>query len=947
MKEYNEHSSELVPLNPRRRSRLPINTNGLPDTGGFRWDKRFAAILAGVSGFLMLVGVLLLVKPSPTPLPILGSAWSSRADPFSTANPEDLGILSISRPSNSMPGEILANLIDKDSQTGAPFTPLPTNSWFENLILGDVNNAPENKAFQIPYIIDTAGSIPGIRTHGLWLLANDRMVEMIYEEENGLELGAIEKFKPQHYVHRHQHGTPSTISKLAIELEWYAEGGASMRSPIVRGSPYTSMKYLETTPRIVAHRALSRIHPHKVEVDPVEANKEAKHLVCGQGEGVFSDEPVLVHRELKFVLDTSDITWLVFVSEPTTFECSETDDMFDLRATQPMRLGMVRVALANNCTTGQNPQFCEGNQPGYQEPYENLLRVHAEVYPTAKADVEFSFPIYSEEEEELSLLFHWQPATMGALAMTDSGDEEPYTPANAAYPGLETPPVELLMFALPHHQERLQPIVGSSNVVKHHGCHRNIHGTTCPAVGSSWSLLEHLHRTSFYAERAPRAEMLGAIHAALQKDIHFKPPANYMAGAGDTYFSGKILAKLARILLVAEEVGGVLTEDFDAAIDTLRDGVQVWFNSTAGSPFVYDRAWGGIVTCGCTYEWDGEKGYCSNTYPDCPALQDQGSNFGAGFYNDHHYHFGYHIYAAAVLAKFDAHWGRKHFEHVLLLIRDIVNPSDDDNYFPTWRHKDWYMGFSWASGIVTIGGKPYPNGRNQESASEAIAAYEAVAMYGDAMAKNLDGSPDADDQNKLQTCLRIRDMGRLLMATEIRSMRTYWHVQKPGTPNVARVYPDIYKPKAVGMIWSTLAQLQTWFGNEEWKSYGIQLMPITPATELRDGDSTWLNEMLPEFAKSCLSDENCWNSGWSVLIYTCLAGTGKWREAWKGLERIDPTFYEDAGGNGQSLSNALWYIATRPIMTHLPFDGTDTTADDDEWDPMNGPRTSAPSSPQL
>ena len=34
---------------------------------------------------------------------------------------------------------------------------------------------------------------------------------------------------------------------------------------------------------------------------------------------------------------------------------------------------------------------------------------------------------------------------------------------------------------------------------------------------------------------------------------------------------------------------------------------------------------------------------------------------------------------------------------------------------------------------MTIGGKAYPNGRNQESSSEAIAAYEAVAMYGDAM----------------------------------------------------------------------------------------------------------------------------------------------------------------------------------------------------------------------
>lgn len=41
-----------------------------------------------------------------------------------------------------------------------------------------------------------------------------------------------------------------------------------------------------------------------------------------------------------------------------------------------------------------------------------------------------------------------------------------------------------------------------------------------------------------------------------------------------------------------------------------------------------------------------------------------------------------------------------------------------------------YLGSSWASGIVTLSGKPYPNGRNQESSSEAIAAYEAIGLYG-------------------------------------------------------------------------------------------------------------------------------------------------------------------------------------------------------------------------
>lgn len=81
---------------------------------------------------------------------------------------------------------------------------------------------------------------------------------------------------------------------------------------------------------------------------------------------------------------------------------------------------------------------------------------------------------------------------------------------------------------------------------------------------------------------------------------------------------------------------------------------------------------------------------------------------------------------------------------------------------------------------------------------------------------------------------------------------------------------DIYQPKVVGMLWSMLAQEQTWFGNEPWKSYGIQvciicfahcdcfifwcqLLPITVASEARD-DVLWVSEMLPVFEASCASD---------------------------------------------------------------------------------------------
>jgi hypothetical protein len=68
-------------------------------------------------------------------------------------------------------------------------------------------------------------------------------------------------------------------------------------------------------------------------------------------------------------------------------------------------------------------------------------------------------------------------------------------------------------------------------------------------------------------------------------------------------------------------------------------------------------------------------------------------------------------------------------------------------------------------------------------------------------------------------------------------------VRDVNAEGVQRIYPDVYTPKVVGMLWSMLAQEQTWFGNEEWKSYGIQLLPVTVASEARD-DVGWVKEMV-------------------------------------------------------------------------------------------------------
>lgn len=142
-----------------------------------------------------------------------------------------------------------------------------------------------------------------------------------------------------------------------------------MKAAIVRGTPYTSMEYKDATPRLVAQRPIT--------TNPVIDNDPENTLECGQGGGVFSSIPKLVMNEIRVHFDISDFTWLIFVSEPTYFVCSNKEEpqdstnyppgfvppqvekgKFELKAVSPMRIGMMRVALGNNCTTGQNAR-CE------------------------------------------------------------------------------------------------------------------------------------------------------------------------------------------------------------------------------------------------------------------------------------------------------------------------------------------------------------------------------------------------------------------------------------------------------------------------------------------------------------------------------------------------------------------------------------------------------------
>ena len=116
---------------------------------------------------------------------------------------------------------------------------------------------------------------------------------------------------------------------------------------------------------------------------------------------------------------------------------------------------------------------------------------------------------------------------------------------------------------------------------------------------------------------------------------------------------------MCRLAIIAEELGeaGLAQQ----ARDRVKPYIEGWLGGTNGDKLVYEQVWGGVCI--------------SN------GLNDHNADFGNGMYNDHHFHYGYHIYTAAVLAKADPAWGAQWEDAVLHMISDVAEPS---------RESEWY-----------------------------------------------------------------------------------------------------------------------------------------------------------------------------------------------------------------------------------------------------------------
>ena len=89
--------------------------------------------------------------------------------------------------------------------------------------------------------------------------------------------------------------------------------------------------------------------------------------------------------------------------------------------------------------------------------------------------------------------------------------------------------------------------------------------------------------------------------------------------------------------------------------------------------------------------------------------------------------------------------------------------------------------------------------------------------------------------------------------------------------------------------------------------------------ERRD-DPEWSKILYPVYAESCetaneANEGFCEDNGWSIVQAGLLAETGEISDALELAADIPKKVFISEGGDGNSLTNTLWFIATRPPNT--------------------------------
>ncbi|KAF7130448.1 hypothetical protein RHSIM_Rhsim10G0064700 [Rhododendron simsii] len=415
---------------------------------------------------------------------------------------------------------------------------------------------------------------------------------------------------------------------------------------------------------------------------------------------------------------------------------------------------------------------------------------------------------------------------------------------------------DLLMLAHPLHLRLLAGNECGITVLDNFK-YKSIDGELVGVVGDSWLLKSDPVSVTWHSIGGVKQESYPEIIDALVKDVGALDAASISTDS--SYFYGKLVARAARLGLIAEELSYV---DVMPSIQKyLKNTIEPWLDGTFGpNGFLYDAKWGGIVTK--------------------LGSLDSGADFGFGLYNDHNYHLGYFLYGIAVLAKIDPAWGRKYRPQAFSLLADFMNLERHRNSsYPRLRCFDLWKLHSWAGGLTEFG-----DGRNQESTSEAVNAYYSAALMGLAYGDT-----------------HLVAIGSTLSAMEIHSAQTWWHVRERDT-----LYPQDFtrENRLVGVLWANKRDSGLWFAPPEWKEcrLGIQLLPLLPISEVLFSEISFVRELVA-WTLPALEREGV-GEGWKGFLYA-LQGVYDKEGALGNIRNLNG--FDD----GNSLTNLLWWIHSR------------------------------------
>jgi len=266
---------------------------------------------------------------------------------------------------------------------------------------------------------------------------------------------------------------------------------------------------------------------------------------------------------------------------------------------------------------------------------------------------------------------------------------------------------------------------------------------------------------------------------------------NYVFTGTGFYWGGKDLNKAAQLVYIADQVNHTVARDH--WLNEMKAMMQNFFTASPGETgnlLVYDSNIGSLLGFPASF----------------------GSNTEM---NDHHFHYGYWIMAAATVAEFDQQWANDWGGMVNMLIRDCANWNRNDPMFPFLRNFDIYAGHSWAGGWANSW-----SGNNQESTSEAVHCAAGIAKWG------METGNDT-----------LTNLGMMMYTTETQAALQYWFDVDE------EVYPAGFPVGYTAIHWGTGGVYQTFFSGLAEHIHGINYLPATAYSLYfgADPDAVWRN----------------------------------------------------------------------------------------------------------